>query len=246
MARRCDKDCKSCPKCDGEKELAKLKIFMKENSELVFPHTFTRFQCLENEKVLEDLGEMLLQVLRGALLGRIKFNEKEWPFIMNVVWEQRALEIIRGTKWALMHELCRSTWGGQTPFEGNQSEHFSTEVRKMIRIIIETAPETETAQVLREEMSFYDPSGENDRRYMEGRFEWMDIEGSNTMIVAVGGYHSIRRGKVRKGYKVRQFSKIKGYDKLFSRVTRRWLVVPRKSRKHTSLQRWEIWSCQLV
>ena len=203
MVKKCDGECNNCPKCEGEKEMKNLENFMKENSELVFPHTFVRYQCLENEKVLEDMESIMLRILRGALLGKVKFDAEKWPFFMNCVWEQRALEIIRGTKWALMHELCRSTWGGQTPFEGNMSEHFSTGVRKMIRIIIETVPDAEIAQALREEMSFYDPSGDNDKRLMEGRFEWLDIEGTNTMIVAVGGYHSIRRGKVRKGYKVR-------------------------------------------
>ena len=79
---------------------------------------------------------------------------------------------------------------------------FKQKIRKMVRIIIETVPEEEIAQILREEMAYYDPSGENDRRYMEGRCEWMDLEGTNTMILSVGGYHSIRRGKIRKGYKV--------------------------------------------
>ena len=133
----------------------------------------------------------------------MKFGRDDWQFIIACLWEQRALEIVRGTKWALMHELCRSTWNGYHPFAGDQGEHFSTKVRRMIRIIIETAPDKEIAQVLREEMSYYDPRGNNDRRFMEGRCEWMDLEGTNTMIVSVGGYHSIRRGKIRKGYKVR-------------------------------------------
>ena len=179
-----------------------LKKFMEENAELVFPYTFTKWQCLENEKTLEDMGELMLKILRGALMGRIKFQRDDWQLVIDCLWEQRALEIVRGTKWAMMHELCRSTWGGSTPFDGDQSDHFSTKVRKMIRIIIETAPEKEIAQVLREEMAFYDPSGENDRSYMEGRCEWQDLEGTNTMVISVGGYHSIRRGKIRKGYKV--------------------------------------------
>lgn len=179
-----------------------LKGFMKEHAELVYPYTFTKWQCLENEKTLEDLGEIMLAVLRGALLGRMKFDKDAWEYIMNCLWEQRALEIVRGTKWAMMHELCKSTWGGTRPFAGDMGDHFGTKVRKMIRIIIETAPDEDIAQALREEMAYYDPSGVNDRRYMEGRFEWMDLEGTNTMIVAVGGYHSIRRGKIKKGYKV--------------------------------------------
>ena len=48
-----------------------MKEFMEKNAELVHPHTFTKFQCLENEKVLEDLGDLMLAILRGALLGTV-------------------------------------------------------------------------------------------------------------------------------------------------------------------------------
>ena len=232
MARKCDDSCKGCPKCIGEKEIKGLKDFMKKNAELVFPHTFMRFRCLENEETLENLGEIMLHILRGALLGRMKFTGEDWAFIMECVWEQRALEVVRGTKWALMHELCRSTWESQIPFKSvSIGEHFATKVRKIIRIILETAPDDEITQVLREEMSYYDPSGENDRRYMEGRFECMDIDGTNTMIASVGGYHSIRRGKIRKGYKViKNISKYKTVIHFF-RVINKCKIEHQKSPK---------------
>ena len=220
-----------------------LKDFMKKNAELVFPRTFIKFQCLEDEKTLEDLGDLMLGILRGALLGRIKFNRDDWQFIVECLWEQRALEIVRGAKWAVMHELCKSSWGGHRPFEGNMGDHFQTKVRKMIRIIIETVPDKEIAQVLREEMSYYDPSGENDRRYMEGRCEWVDVEGTNTMIVSVAGYHSIRRGKVRKGYKVSYKSEKKlSYNEKF-RETSKCNAVLRKFPKPTLQLQWAIWFC---
>ena len=121
---------------------------------------------------------------------------------MNAIWEQRALETVRGTKWAIMKELCKATWRGTNSFkDGSVASDFQTEVRRMVKSIIDIVPDNDLAASLNEQMSFYDPSGENDKRFMEGRLECQDIEGTNTMIIAVGGYHAIRKGKAKKGYK---------------------------------------------
>ena len=134
-------------------------------------------------------------------MGKAKFNSIDWQSIVACIWEQRSLETIKGTKMAMIHALCKASWGTDRPFEDPRTDHFSTSTRRIVRQILELVPDSDISNQLKEMMAYYDPSHKNDRKYMEGRWEQLDIDGTNTKIISVGGYHAVRRGKPNKNFK---------------------------------------------
>ena len=113
----------------------------------------------------------IIPIFRSALLGKAKFDAASWNSIIATIWEQRSLETIKGVRMALIHALCRATWGTERPMEDPRTDHFTTSVRRIIRQIIELVPDQDISNQLKEMMAYYDPSHKNDRRYMEGRLE---------------------------------------------------------------------------
>ena len=55
---------------NGDKLKSELKLFMDKHAEAVFPKTFVKFQCLEKERTLEDLGGIILKILRYSFIIR--------------------------------------------------------------------------------------------------------------------------------------------------------------------------------
>ena len=170
-----------CSFCCGSTDLMMMEVILQENSRMA--KDFNGFKDLE---CLKEAEKNVVSILRETLLGRRKFSDGNWKRMIDIITEIRAAEIIEGLKTVLVREIAKK----DTPLVKN-------ELQQLIRMIIQFSIGVETRKLLDDRVAVYNIRTGNRVEFVKGRLEVREVERSDTMIVALGGYFCVTKGVPR-------------------------------------------------
>ena len=140
--------------------------------------------CWYDKDFLQGAVDMLTNVLRDTMLGRSKFSAENWKRITEVVLEVRANEILEGIRFILKKEIL-----------GEKDLTLpADDLQQLVKAIIRFAPDENGRNIIDNRVAVYNIRTRNRLDFVKGRLELKEVEGSNMMIVALGGYFCIAKG----------------------------------------------------
>ena len=80
-------------------------------------------------------------------------------------------------------------------------DYFQSDIHRMINSMVDLMLDEDQQELLNTSVSLYNPSCGNDKGFILGRMEQKDIEEQNMQVIAIGGYFSIRSGRIAEGFK---------------------------------------------
>ena len=80
-------------------------------------------------------------------------------------------------------------------------DYFQSDIHRMINSMVDLMLDEDEQELLNTSVSLYNPSCGNDKGFILGRMEQKDIEEQNMQVIAIGGYFSIRSGRIAEGFK---------------------------------------------
>ena len=206
-----------CLVCKGHEKLTELEILEAEGS-----ITVNQQKCLEDLGTLKNMEALCINMLRfaitvnlqkaelyfrDALKGRIKFTKDSWSTFCDYVKECRIYEVLYGLDGVIGHVICVNYRNRQfgwrcekTQFEVLKN-YFQSELHRMVNSIADLMLDEDQQDQVDCGISLYSPLHGNDKGFMNGRLEQIDIEGQNMQVITLGGYFAIRNGKIPDDFK---------------------------------------------
>ena len=162
-------------------------------------------KCVGKLETLEEMGKLCIIILREAVRGQIKFSEVSWKAFCEYVKECRVYEVISGLERAVGHVICTNHrnfgWKKEEIHFDVLKLYFESGIHGMILSMIDLLLDEHQQEELNSRISLFDPSKGNDKGFLDGRLEQLEINDHNMQVIAIGGYFAIRTNKVPEKFK---------------------------------------------